>query len=164
MVADRGPAAASGTDAGDAGSARDAGSAQGAAGNVVFRRAVPVLRIFDVAKAHEFYVDYLGCTVDWEHRYEPGMPLYTQVSRGNLVLHLSEHHGDATPGSTLHTELTGVRELHAELAAKDYPYLRPGLEHDEIGTCLTLLDPFGNRLRFNEPGPGGDASSARCDG
>ncbi|MEK2474515.1 MULTISPECIES: glyoxalase superfamily protein [Streptomyces] len=114
-----------------------------------------MFRIFDVAKAHEFYVDYLGCTLDWEHRFAPGMPLYTQVSRSGLVLHLSEHHGDATPGSTVYVELTGVRALHAELTAKDYPYLRPGLEEDEFGTCLTLTDPFGNRLRFNEPLPEG---------
>ncbi|WP_328383006.1 VOC family protein [Streptomyces sp. NBC_00400] len=122
--------------------------------DIVFHRTVPVFRIFDVAKAHEFYVDYLGCSIDWEHRFEPGMPLYTQVSRGDLVLHLSEHHGDATPGSTLYTELNGVHALHAELSAKSYPYLRPGLEQDETGTSLTLTDPFGNRLRFNEPGTG----------
>lgn len=122
--------------------------------DIVFHRTVPVFRIFDVAKAHEFYLGYLGCTVDWEHRFEPGMPLYTQVSRGDLVLHLSEHHGDATPGSTLHTELSGVRALHAELAGKDYPYLWPGLEQDETGTSLTLTDPFGNRLRFTEQGAG----------
>ncbi|MFF2806451.1 glyoxalase superfamily protein [Streptomyces sp. NPDC058000] len=124
-----------------------------ATGDVAVRRAVPIFRIFDVAKAHAFYVDYLGCTIDWEHRFAPGMPLYTQVSRSGLVLHLSEHHGDATPGSTVYVELTGVRALHAELTAKDYPYLRPGLEEDEFGTCLTLTDPFGNRLRFNEPLP-----------
>lgn len=86
-----------------------------------FHRTVPVFRIFDVAKAHEFYLDYLGCTVDWEHRFEPGMPLYTQVSRGDLVLHLSEHHGDATPGSTVYTELSGVRALHAELMRQELP-------------------------------------------
>ncbi|GAA2647022.1 glyoxalase superfamily protein [Streptomyces lunalinharesii] len=123
------------------------------AGDVVVRRAVPIFRIFDVAKAHDFYLDYLGCTLDWEHRFAPDTPLYTQVSRSGLVLHLSEHHGDATPGSTVYVELTGVRTLHAELTAKDYPYLRPGLEEDEFGTGLTLIDPFGNRLRFNEPRP-----------
>lgn len=36
--------------------------------------------------------------VDWEHRFEPGFPLYLQVSRDGLVLHLSEHHGDGSPG------------------------------------------------------------------
>ncbi|MCZ1006430.1 glyoxalase superfamily protein [Streptomyces lydicus] len=130
--------------------------------DIVFRRTVPVFRIFDVAKAHEFYVDYVGCGIDWEHRFEPGMPLYTQVSRGDLVLHLSEHHGDATPGSTLYTELSGVHALHAELAGKRYPYLRPGLEQDETGTSLTLTDPFGNRLRFTEPGTGAQPSDEAC--
>ncbi|MFE1171139.1 glyoxalase superfamily protein [Streptomyces sp. NPDC058773] len=123
-----------------------------------FHRTVPIFRIFDVAKAHEFYVGYLGCSVDWEHRFEPGMPLYTQVSRGDLVLHLSEHHGDATPGSALHTELSGVHALHAELTGKNYPYLHPALEHDETGTSLTLTDPFGNRLRFTEAGSGAQPS------
>ena len=69
-----------------------------------------------------------------------------QVSRGGLVLHLSEHHGDGTPGSTVFVETQGIRNYQAELEAKDYPYLRPGIGENEIGTCLELLDPFGNRL------------------
>jgi ribosomal-protein-alanine N-acetyltransferase len=66
-------------------------------------RVVPILRIFDVAKARKFYVDYLGCTVDWEHRFDDLAPLYMQVSRGSLVLHLSEHYGDGTPGAVVYT-------------------------------------------------------------
>jgi len=34
----------------------------------------PVLRIFDEEKAKAFYVGYLGCAVDWEHRFEPDLP------------------------------------------------------------------------------------------
>jgi hypothetical protein len=30
----------------------------------------PILRSFDEAKAREFYIDYLGFSVDWEHRFE----------------------------------------------------------------------------------------------
>jgi catechol 2,3-dioxygenase-like lactoylglutathione lyase family enzyme len=36
----------------------------------------PILRIFDGAKAREFYVGFLGFTVDWEHRFEPGLPIF----------------------------------------------------------------------------------------
>jgi catechol 2,3-dioxygenase-like lactoylglutathione lyase family enzyme len=115
-----------------------------------FDRVIPIVRIFDAQKAKEFYVDYLGMNVDFEHRFEPSLPLYLQVSRGNLVLHLSEHHGDGTPGTTVYIATTGVRELHAELTAKDYGYLRPGIESDEIGTHMEVQDPFGNTLRFNE--------------
>ncbi len=118
---------------------------------VSFRRVVPVLRIFDVEKAKAFYVGYLGFSLDWEHRFEERSPLYMQVSRGSLVLHLSEHHGDGTPGSVVYVETRGVRAYQAELAAKEYPYLNPGVCVDEMGTGMTLLDPFGNTLRLNEP-------------
>ncbi|MEV6103938.1 glyoxalase superfamily protein [Streptomyces sp. NPDC051940] len=119
---------------------------------VFFRRTVPILRIFDITKALEFYVDYLGFKVDWEHRYAAGLPVYLQVSRDGLTLHLSEHHGDATPGSAVYVEADGVGELHAELSARNYPYLKPGLEEDsQVGTVLELTDPFGNRLRLVQP-------------
>jgi ribosomal-protein-alanine N-acetyltransferase len=121
--------------------------------DVTFRRVVPVLRIFDVDKAREFYVDYLGFTVDWEHRFHAGAPLYMQVSRGSLVLHLSEHHGDGTPGTVVYVDTEGVRAYHAELQGKQYGYLNPGVEVDEMGTSLSLLDPFGNTLRLNESPP-----------
>ncbi len=122
--------------------------------SVTFTRVVPILRIFDLDKGRQFYVDYLGFTVDWEHRSSDSSPLYLQVSRGPLVLHLSEHHGDGTPGSAVYVEARNVRAFHAELRAKAYPYLSPGIGVDEMGTCMTVLDPFGNTLRFNEPPSG----------
>jgi catechol 2,3-dioxygenase-like lactoylglutathione lyase family enzyme len=115
--------------------------------------AVPIMRIFEADKAKEFYVEYLGMTVDWEHRFEPGFPLYLQVSRGDLVLHLSEHHGDGTPGTTVYVQTEAIATLHAELDAKHDLRQRPGLETSEIGTRLTVVDPFGNTIRFNERPP-----------
>ena len=64
-------------------------------------------------KAKEFYVDFLGFTIDWEHRFEGVSPVYMQVSRGNLVLHLSEHYGDCCPGSTVYVPTTGVDDSTA---------------------------------------------------
>ena len=119
--------------------------------DVTFQRVVPILRIFDVDKARQFYVDFLGFAVDWEHRFSDDAPSYLQVSRDELLLHLSEHHGDGTPGSAVYIETSGVRAYHAELQDKKYRYLRPGVGVDEMGTCMTLLDPFGNTLRLNEP-------------
>lgn len=63
---------------------------------ITFERVVPILRIFDLAKADEFYLEYLGFRVDWDHRFDENAPLYRQISRGDLVLHLSEHHGDGS--------------------------------------------------------------------
>jgi ribosomal-protein-alanine N-acetyltransferase len=118
---------------------------------LAFSRMVPILRIFSPEKAREFYLGFLGCTIDFEHRFEPAAPLYLQVSRGALVLHLSEHHGDACPGSTVYVEMSGIEALHRELTAKAYPYMRPGLDPVPWGgRCMEVTDPFGNRLRFHE--------------
>ena len=116
-----------------------------------FVRAIPILRIFSVEKAREFYLDFLGFTLDWEHRFDARAPLYMQVSRGELVLHLSEHHGDACPGSTVFVIMAGIADLHREIAAKDYAFMRPGLEEAPWDArVMQVTDPFGNRLRFNE--------------
>jgi catechol 2,3-dioxygenase-like lactoylglutathione lyase family enzyme len=117
---------------------------------------VPIMRIFDVDRAREFYVGWLGFHVDWEHRFDDDAPLYMQVSRDGLVLHLSEHSGDGTPGSVVYVGAHGVAELHREITAKPYKYLHPGLDTGPAGgDCLTLLDPFGNTLRIEERIGGG---------
>jgi hypothetical protein len=59
-----------------------------------------------------------------------------QVSWGGCSLHLSEHHGDGSPGATVFRRVSGLEAFHEELERKNYAYQRPGA--------------FGNRLRFNE--------------
>jgi catechol 2,3-dioxygenase-like lactoylglutathione lyase family enzyme len=75
---------------------------------IAFQKTIPILRIFNVEKAKEFYVDYLGFSVDWEHHFEDNTPAYIQISRDGLMLHLSEHHGDCCPGSTAFVWMTGI--------------------------------------------------------
>jgi hypothetical protein len=74
-----------------------------------------------------------------------------EVSRGGCALHLSEHHGDGCPGSTVFLRVTGLEAYHKEITAKGYRYMRPGIEktfHNSLNMQVT--DPFGNRLRFDE--------------
>jgi uncharacterized glyoxalase superfamily protein PhnB len=112
---------------------------------------VPILRSFDEAKAKAFYVDFLGFSVDWEHRFEDGAPLYLRVFRDGCVLHLSEHHGDCTPGAALRIQVDDIDALHAEIRAKDYPNARPDIERMPWGTRdMAVTDPFGNRLVFTD--------------
>jgi uncharacterized glyoxalase superfamily protein PhnB len=119
-----------------------------------FGRVIPILRIFDIAKADEFYLAYLGFGVDWDHRFDDHAPLYRQISRGDLLLHLSEHHGDGSPGVHLRVTMSGVEAFHQELAAKAYRYMRPGLERTPWKTLETgVIDPFGNKIQFSEPVP-----------
>lgn len=112
--------------------------------------AIPIFRMFDVERTLEFYVGFLGFRVAWEHRFEEGMPLYVEVERDLVRLHLSEHHGDATPGSAVLIDVADAAALQRELAAKEYRYARPGLEQQEWGLSVTVGDPAGNRLIFLE--------------
>jgi catechol 2,3-dioxygenase-like lactoylglutathione lyase family enzyme len=132
----------------------DTGASPRASKGVEFFATIPVIRMFDVGKAKEFYVDFLGFTIDWEGYIREGAPLYMQLSRDGLTLHLSEHHGDAAPGGTTVVRTTGIERFHAELLDKDYKYNRPGLEIAPYGAkVMYTIDPFGNRLRFEQEIP-----------
>ncbi|MEH7179329.1 glyoxalase superfamily protein [Neobacillus vireti] len=119
--------------------------------NIHMKSVTPILRIFDVEFAKDFYLNFLGFSIDWEHRYGENFPLYCQVSKGNCILHLSEHFGDASPGTTLRIEVEGIEHFHKTLISKDYKYAKPGLEMADWGDAeLRLGDPFGNKLVFYE--------------
>jgi uncharacterized glyoxalase superfamily protein PhnB len=114
-------------------------------------QVIPVLRIFDIAKAKEFYMDWLGFTIDWEHRFGENFPLYMQVSLNDIVFHLTEHYGDCSPGAKVFIHITGIDDLHKKLAAKDYRYYKPCVEKAPWNAkTMEVADPFGNKILFNE--------------
>lgn len=110
---------------------------------------IPILRSFDETKAREFYIDFLGFAITFEHRFEPGLPLYMGVQRDACQLHISEHHGDASPGATLRIDVENVYTLCKELNDKRYQNARPGVQHQPWGYHdMSIRDPFGNTLIF----------------
>ena len=75
-----------------------------------------------------------------------------QVSRGACVLHLSEHHGDGSPGACIRIQVDELEELHAELQARPYKNYRPHLQDQEWGTReMVVQDGASNRLVFYRP-------------
>ena len=117
-----------------------------------FTRVIPTLRIFDIAKAREFYIEFLGFKVDFEHRFEPDLPLFMQVSLGDVVLYLSEHHGDCCA-----RRQDCYRNARAWLPTMPNCWQRntamraPDLSKQPWGaTTMTIADPFFNRIEFSE--------------
>lgn len=113
--------------------------------------AIPILSVFDADKALAFYRDYLGFTVDWEDRAGDHRPRYLQVSRGLVRLHLSEHHGDATPGAAVRLLTGQLSRLQGELTTRDYSFADPSVVEEKASLTLTVIDPFGNRIVFEQP-------------
>ena len=114
-----------------------------------FGPAVPILRIFDDAEARAFYLDYLGFSVEWEHRFEPDLPLYLRISRSGCLLDLSQHYGDGTPGTSVWIRVADVVSFNDELLQQNHPRSRPGIDRNAPGgPTMTVIDPFSNHLRF----------------
>lgn len=117
----------------------------------MLKKNIPILRIFDVAKAKEFYICWLGFTLEWEHQFEPDTPYYIGIKKDDIQIHLSEHYGDATPGSKVFIICDEIEKYFQELQNKPYKYYRPSLQKTFYNSlCIEVTDPFGNRLSFNE--------------
>src|SRR3954469_22842368 len=114
---------------------------------IAFTQVVPVLRMSDVGATKRFYCDYLGCSVDWQEG-AGDRPVYLQVSRGSLVLQLSSHHGDGTPGTAVLVYMEDLVAFHRELDEKAYLFMNAGIEPHGAGQVMTVIDPASNLIRF----------------
>jgi len=74
---------------------------------------VPIFHVRDGHKTAAWY-SRLGFSVEGEHRFAPGMPLYLFLRRGPNALHLSEHTGDARPDSLVYCYVSGKRSRPEE--------------------------------------------------
>lgn len=116
---------------------------------MIFRKTTPILRIFDEAKAKDFYIAFLGFKLDWEHRFAADLPLYMQISKDGCVIHLTEHHGDCSPGAAMRIQTDELEAFQQQLIEKQYKYARPGIQETPWGSRdMSINDPFGNRLTF----------------
>jgi uncharacterized glyoxalase superfamily protein PhnB len=79
------------------------------------------------------------------------MPYYFGIKKDNIEIHLSEHHGDSTPGTRVFIICTEIEKYFAELQSRPYKYYRPGVQQTFYGSKeMMIQDPFGNKLSFNE--------------
>ena len=115
----------------------------------------PAFAISDYHKARDFYVGWLGLVIDWEEPMAIVNRHYFQVSRGNVILHLTDDATESGPGAKAIAEVTGLLFYHRQLQEKtarfafELPALQKTSWSDKV-VQLELTDPFGNRLVFAE--------------
>ena len=116
-------------------------------------KAIPTFGISSYRAAIDFYVNFLNFQIDWEHRFGPTEPVYMQISRNGLLLHLSENKR-FSQNTIAFIETRNLLEFHRELVAKSMTRNVPDLAQTKWQTLqLEIADPFGNVLRFNEALP-----------
>lgn len=117
-------------------------------------KCVPTLRVRDASAACRYFCDQLGFTKDWEHRFEPGLPLFVSVSRDGVALHLSEHTGDGPLNVRVYVYVQDPKALFEELTSRGARVIaEPELQ--SYGTLEFIVEDLdGNRLRFGRAVPG----------
>ena len=118
---------------------------------VAFQKTIPILRIFSVEKAKEFYVDYLGFTVAWRAANDGGGEnCMLLAGAANLLLSTGSHLGDKPQFTgTLYFHMSGVQEFFERvrhkaevvwpLEAMDYGQKEFGI-HDGDGYTLAFAE------------------------
>lgn len=113
-------------------------------------KAIPTFRIKNYQTAINFYVGFLGFKIDWEHRFGPTEPIYMQISKNGLLLHLSENERFQT-GFIVFVETKGLVSFHKQLQKNNPTKQLPEILKTGWQTLqLEITDPFGNLLRLNE--------------
>ena len=112
----------------------------------------PIMRITDIDRAVAWY-GRLGFRHVGEHRFEPDLPAYVFVARGDVWLHLSQHEGDARPGSLVYLFL----DDDLDAIAREFD---THVHDNDWGRDLELEDPDGNRIRIGE-GPDAEPVDGR---
>lgn len=115
-------------------------------------KGIPAIRILDYKTAIEFYVHFLGFTINWEHRIGPTNAVYMRVSRNGLVLYLSENKKFPVKGMVF-VDTKELEKFRCELLNRNTNQPIPKVLVTKLHTKhLEVEDPFGNILRFNEVG------------
>ena len=112
------------------------------------QRVIPALRVASFAKSMEFY-SRLGFVKEWEHRFEPGFPVYASITRDGMEINLTEHTGDCQFGGLVLFYIPDVDHYHQQLLANGVTVPEPPANN--LGPDLrdmVVIDPDGNRLCF----------------
>ena len=99
---------------------------------------VPILHITNAQASIDWY-SQLGFTVEWQHAFKPGWPLYVSLQGGPARLHLSEHRLDGGPATHVYLYVEDVDSIiPAGICVEDRPW---GMRE------ARLTDPDGNEVR-----------------
>lgn len=109
---------------------------------------IPQLRISSAVHSLKFYADGLGFAVDWTHQFEPGYPLFIQLTRAGQTIFLTEHAGDCQVGGAVYFIVPDADTCFSEFAGRAITAAEPPSNTPWGTREFVVTDPDGNRLRF----------------
>lgn len=114
---------------------------------------IPQLRTTNASRSLQFYEGGLGFKIDWKHQFEPGFPLFIQLTRNSQTIFLTEHTGDCHVGSAVYFVVPDVDRCFADFTGRGVVPTEPPADTPWGTREMLLTDPDGNRLRFASDAP-----------
>ena len=115
---------------------------------IVTQTVIPQLRIISAAASLPFYVQGLGFKVDWQHQFDPGFPLFLQLTRNDQTIFVTEHTGDCEVGGAVYFVVPDVDECFRLFSAGGIKPTEAPQDTPWGSREMVVTDPDGNRLRF----------------
>jgi uncharacterized glyoxalase superfamily protein PhnB len=109
---------------------------------------IPQLRITSAGVSLPFYLQGLGFAIDWQHQFEPGFPLFLQLTRAGQTIFLTEHTGDCQVGGAAYFIVPDVDDCYQDFTARGLVAVAPPEDTSWGSREIVITDPDGNRLRF----------------
>jgi uncharacterized glyoxalase superfamily protein PhnB len=114
----------------------------------MIQTVIPQLRITRATVSLPFYVKSLGFSVDWQHQFEPGFPLFLQLTRSDQTIFLTEHSGDCQVGGAVYFIVPDVDACFQSFSTDGAISIQPPQDTPWGTREMIVIDPDGNRLRF----------------
>ena len=109
---------------------------------------IPQLRMTEAERSLRFYSEGLGFAEDWRHQFEPGLPLFVQLTRAGQTVFLSGHAGDGNVGGAVFFIVPDVDAVYRALPDWLALHVPPPADMPWGTREMAMMDPDGNRLRF----------------
>lgn len=113
-----------------------------------------MLRVTDARASEKFYCQKLGFKKSWEFDPGEGEPVFIEVTRDKVSLHLSEHAGDGPLGVQIYINVANAGLLYDELSSNGVSIDDPPYDAEWGHTVFELQDLDGNTLRIGSPTSG----------
>ena len=121
-------------------------------GKPMFQSTISTFRVADARVAETFYRDKLGFKTSWEFDPGDGSPVFVEVMRDAVAIHLSEHDGDGPEAVSIYVNVADAQALYEEITGKGVVIEAPPEAMPWRHVVFELQDPDGNIMRFGSPG------------
>lgn len=110
---------------------------------------IPQLRITNADISLPFYIEGLGFTLDWQHQFEPGFPLFLQLTREGQTIFLTEHSGDCEVGGAIYFIVPNIDDCYTLFKPNKIQTTEKPADTPWGTREMLITDPDGNKLRFS---------------